>query len=457
MLPRREMQKVQSLDHRELRPLIRLILALTLSIGLALPAAAQGLIRDSEIERTLKLLSVPIYKAAGVNPNSITMFIVNDRSLNAFVAGGRNIFLNTGLIIELATPAELQGVIAHELGHITGGHLARRNIKLRNARGPALLGLLAGIAVGAAGGGAAGIAVAAGSQGALLRDVLRHTRSEEASADQAAMTYLDRAKINPEGLQKVFERFRSQQAFAVGNIDPYIITHPLSSQRLQLIERRVAEIGIENRETPPEHLYWHARMRAKLDGFLNPPQLVLNKLADEPETEFTHYAKAIALRRISPGEAMAHIDKLFEYRPNAPFYIELKGQILFEGGKPREAAPLYRQAAALEPNEPLIKAGLGRALLAFNEPAADTEALKVLKEARSVDMADASALRDLATAYSRAGDYGMASLATAERLALRGDTKDALIHARRASSVLPEGSPGWLRAQDILSLKVDDE
>lgn len=450
------MQRTQSLEAKEYHLLIRFILAISLfltSIGLA---NAQGLIRDAEVERTLRMLSEPIYKAAGVPPQSISMYIVNDRSINAFVAGGKNIFLNTGLIIELETTAELQGVIAHELGHITGGHLARRSIKMRNARGPALLGLLAGIAAGAAGGGAAASAIIAGSQGALIRDVLRHSRSEEAAADQAAMTYLDRANVDPTGLRRVFERFKGQEVFTLGNVDPYAITHPLTTQRMQLLQRRINEIGVENREPPPEHKYWHSRMRAKLEGFLDAPRLVLAKLEDKPETEFTHYAKAIALRQLSPDEAMAHIDALFDYRPNDPFYIELKGQILFEAGKPREAAPLYRRAAELAPNEPLIKAGLGRSLLAFNEPAADAEALLVLQEARRGDMADAAALRDLATAYSRAGNYGMASLATAERLALRGRTEDALIHARRASAMLPEGSPAWLRAQDILSLSPEN-
>ncbi|MEM8791420.1 MAG: M48 family metalloprotease [Pseudomonadota bacterium] len=437
--------------------MIRLILAFTLSIAAALPASAQGLIRDAEIEGTLKMLSLPIYKAAGVNPNSISMYIVNDRSLNAFVAGGRNIFMNTGLIIELAEPAELQGVIAHELGHITGGHLARRNIKLRNAQGPALLGLLAGIAVGAAGGGAAGAAIAAGSQGAVIRDVLRHTRSEEASADQAALTYLDRANIDPSGLQRVFERFRGQEVFAVGNIDPYIITHPLSSQRMQLIERRVDEIGVDGRAPPPEHTYWHSRMRAKLDGFLSNPKRVLERLEDEPEDEMSLYAKSVALHRIpSPREAVNAIDRLIALRPNDPYYIELKGQILFESGRATEAVPLYRRAVELAPNQPLLKAGLGRALLALNDRVADSEALNVLQDARRADMADSAALRDLATAYSRAGDYGMASLATAERFALQGRTDDALLQARRASSILPEGSPGWLRAQDILSLAPEE-
>ncbi|MEM7505959.1 MAG: M48 family metalloprotease [Pseudomonadota bacterium] len=418
----------------------------------ALPVRAQGLIRDAEIERTLRMLSDPLFQAAGLNPRSVEIFIVNDRNLNAFVAGGRRIFLNTGLLIRLETPAELQGVIAHEIGHITGGHAARRAIKARNAQGPALLGLLLGIAAAAAGGGEAAGAIIAGSQGALVRDFLRHTRGEEASADQAALTYMDRAGIDPSGLRKVFERFRGQELFTVGNIDPYAVTHPLSSQRIQLIERKISEIDPQKLQPSNETVYWHARMRAKLIGFLNNPETVLNKLEQGASGEDALYAKSVALHRVpSPGEAIAAINELIAQRPSDPFYIELKGQILHESGRSAEAAPYYRKASQLAPEEPLLKSGLGRVLLALDDPAADREALEALQAARRADFYDADGLRDLATAYARSGDNAMATLATAERLALRG-SRDAILQAKRAMRLLPEGSPGWLRAQDILSL-----
>lgn len=434
----------------------RLHLVIAVIFGFAHPAVAQGLIRDAEIEQTLAMLALPIYKAANVDPSTVEIYIVNNDSINAFVAGGKNIFLNTGLIQNLKTVPELQGVIAHELGHITGNHIQRRSIKLRNARGPALLGHLVGIAASVAGSGEAGTAIVAGSQGALLRDVLRHSRSEEATADQAALTYLDRAGIDPSGLHRVFEQFR-RQGFFSDKINPYAATHPFYKQRMQLIERRVRDAEFKSDPSPEEHVYRHTRMRAKLDGFLNDPERTLTKLDTEPETEFTLYAKAVALHRIaSLQKAIALMNKLISMRPNDPYYIELKGQILFESGQVEDAIPLYRRAIQLASDEPLLKAGLGRALLALNTDASDTEALIILQDARRIDMADAAALRDLAVAYSRAGDYGMASLSTAERLALQGRNKDAVVQARRASSILPEGSPGWFRAQDILSLALEE-
>lgn len=424
----------------------------------SLQAQARGLIRDSEIERTLRMMSEPILQAAGLTPSSVEIYILNNRALNAFVTGGRRIFLNTGLIIELETPEELQGVIAHEAGHIAGGHQARRAINLRNAEGPALVGLLVAIAAGAAAGGDAGTALAAGSQSVLQRSFLRYNRGEEASADQAGLSYLERAGIDPSGLLRVIETFRGQEVLSIGNIDPYVLTHPLGTERMALMERRVSALSGRQWPENASRDYWHARMRAKLEGFLLSEERVLNNLADEPETEFTLYAKAIALHRVpDTSNALATVDKLIAKRPNDPFYIELKGQILLESVRASEAVEYYRKAVQLAPDEPLIKAGLGRSLLQLNTGSANAEALKVLQAARDDDLADASALRDLALAYQRAGDDGMATLATAERYALDGDVKDAVRQARRAQRILKQGSPGWLRAQDILALDQDDE
>ncbi len=422
---------------------------------LVLPGAASALslVRDAEIERTLNRMSTPIFQAAGLDPSSVEILMVNDRSMNAFVAGGRRIFLNTGLMTELETPEELLGVIAHETGHIVGGHEARRAINLRNAQGPALIGLLAGIAAGVAGGGEAAAAIAGGTQGILGRTLLRYNRAEEASADQAALSFLERADIDPNGLLEVLEQFRGQEVLAIGNLDPYVLTHPLSTERMSLIERRVGALSGHAWPADPDRTYWHDRLRAKLAGFLEDPARVLARVEREPETEFTLYERAIALHRLpDPDAAAAAADRLIAMRPNDPFYLELKGQILLESGRAEQAIPAYRAAVRLAPNEPLLKAGLGRALLQSNDPAENAEALVVLQEARRDDLADASALRDLATAYDRAGDRGMATLATAERYALVGDVDSAVSLARRASGILPQGSPGWLRAQDILAL-----
>ncbi|HUF57401.1 MAG TPA: M48 family metalloprotease, partial [Thermohalobaculum sp.] len=412
-----------------LNPLKVLSVAAVLMASVA-EAGAASLVRDAEIERTLDMEAAPILGAAGISPESTEIYIVNDDALNAFVAGGRNLFLNTGLLMELETAGELQGVIAHEVGHIAGGHLAVRGEALRNMRGPALVGALLAVAAGAAGGGgAAASAIISGSQTAVTRSLLSFSRGQEAAADQAALGYLEQAGIGPEGMLEVLEHFRGQEVFLSGNQDPYVLTHPLSSERMQLVERRAAELA--GRFTPdPATAYWHGRMRAKLKGFLEDPQRVLDDLEGAPASEETLLAQAVALHRLArTGEALAAVDWLIATRPSDPYYVELKGQILFESGRPAEAAAAYRQALALAPDEPLIAAGLGRALLALNTPESDAEALRVLEQAQRADGTDPAGMRDLALAYGRAGDDGMATLATAERFALEGRLEDAQLHA----------------------------
>ncbi|MEM9783428.1 MAG: M48 family metalloprotease [Pseudomonadota bacterium] len=422
-------------------------------------ARAFSLIRDAEIERTVSMLTRPILRAASVPNSSVQVYLINDSGLNAFVAGGRNMFLHTGLLSTLDKPEELQGVIAHEIGHITGGHLARRQIALDEARGPALLGMLLGVAAAAAGAGGAGLAAGLGLSSATTRSFLRFNRAEEAAADQAALVYMERAGINPVGLQNVLARFRGQEVLTFGSLDPYTQTHPLTTDRMQLIDdaaRRAAE-----REWPrdPEVDYWHARMRAKIQGFLSNPRRVLNTTGRLPgdglpqADEIALYREAIALHRLpDPDAALRAVDRLVATRPRDAFYHELRGQILFETGRAEDAVPSYRRAVELAPDAPLLKTGLGRVLLALETPAADAEALSVLEAARREDTADAAGMRDLAVAYDRAGRRDLATLVTAERLALIGRRSEAIRFAGQASRLLQEGSPGWLRAQDILAM-----
>ncbi len=421
-------------------------------------ARGRTLIRDAEIEQTLKRMSVPLFQAAGIPPSSVNIYIIRDPSMNAFVAGGRNIFLHTGLLMELETPEELLGVMAHEIGHLAGGHQALRAINVRNAEGPALLGLLLGVGIGVAGGGEAGAATAAAVQGAIIRKFLSNTRAQEASADQAALTYLARAGIDPKGLQKVIEMFRGQEVLSIGSVDPYILTHPLSTNRLALIDRRVGEAEGRTFAPDPEREYWHGRMRAKLAGFLRPTGRALRDVEGKPDTEAVLMQRAVAYHRMrDTGKALAAVDRLIAAKPNDAFYQELKGQILLESNRAEEAIPYYRRAVRLAPHIPLMKAGLGRALLQPDRPKLNAEALRILKDARTGDLADVSALRDLSTAYQRAGETGMATLASAERYALSGDKKSAVTLAKRAISILANGSPGWLRAQDILRLDQNNE
>jgi predicted Zn-dependent protease len=430
----------------QVAPVLTVLFALLL-LALAGPLRAQGLIRDAELEHALRQVAGPILTAGGMGNGSVEIMVLNDRKPNAFVVDGRHVFIHSGLLTRLDDPAELQAVIAHELAHITNGHIARRAGNYRGARTAAGLGLALGLAVAAAGGADAGVGLAAGAQSAAMRNFLAHTRAEEMAADTTAIRTMAAAGVDPAAMLRVMELFRGQEALSPGRQDPYVRTHPLWRDRLRAIEAQAAAWTGPAR-ADPETVYWYGRARAKLDGFLDNPSRVLRRVGNDPG-ELATLARAIALhRQPDVARALAEADRLIAMRPDDPWYYELRGQILLESGNARAAVAAYGRAAALAPREPLIRAGLGRAQLAAGDPAAARETLET---ARARDPRDPRLLRDLGMAYARTGQDGMASLVTAERHALAGRWTDARLHAERAAGQLPRGSTGWQRAEDILA------
>ena len=426
-------------------------LCLVAALSHAFTASARSLIRDSEIEHTLQMMMDPLSDAAGLPRDEIKLFIIADKSLNAFSSGGRSMFLHTGLLQTLETPEELMAVMAHETGHVTAGHLIRRIAAFEQAQTQSIITTIIGVAAAAAGAGIGGVALGTGAGQLAKRDLLRFTRSQEASADQASVVYMTRAGIDPEAALKVLERLEREQAYLIGNIDPYTLTHPLSRERIELLRQNVSKSPALGEKASREIAYWHARMRAKLDGFIDPPRD--NGQAWKTMDEIDLYREAVNLHRLpAPDRAVAAVDRLISMRPQDPYYRELKGQILLESGRGPDSVAPYRAALERAPGDALISSGLGEALLSVKSADADAEALTILEKAAIADPFDAGLRRPLAVAYSRAGNEGMATVVTAERMALSGRLRDAEVQARRAQSLLPEGSPGWLRADDVLAL-----
>ena len=414
-------------------------------------AQAQGIIRDAEIERALARIANPILAAAGLSPGQVNIYMVDDPELNAFVAGGNNLFINAGLMRKLGTIDQLQAVIAHEAGHIAGGHIARRNEQIRAAQRKGGIGALLALAAAVGGNADLGLAVGLLSQEVALRDLLKHSRGEEAAADQAGLRYMISAGAEPRAIMEVMDLFRGQDILSEKYSDPYTRTHPLWNRRIRLIEDRVASAPRGKPRSDAE-IYVHRRMVAKFDGFIGNPRQTLRKYQDD-KSEIGALARAAAYHRLpDPRRALASADALIKARPQDPYYHELRGQFLLEVGRAAEAVTSYRRAAQLAPKEPLILAGLGHALVAVDSPQATREALDVLTRAAAREKSDPGILRNLAVVHARLGNQGQASLATAERFALQGRVRDADIHATRAAAQLPEGSPGWHRAQDILRI-----
>lgn len=415
-------------------------------------AAARGqeFIRDAEIEETIRALGAPLFSMAGLTPASVRVYIVNDSSLNAFVAGGQNIFINTGLLLATDNPNQLVGVIAHETGHISGGHLARTHDALKDASAQTILSfVLAGAAAVAGQGQAAGALLAGGSQVAQ-RSILTYSRVQEASADQAALHFLDSTGQSAQGLLDFFQKLGDQEALLTSNQDPYVRTHPLTRERVATVASHVARSRASNNADPPDMVAAHARVKAKLAAFLESPTQTYRKYPKDDRSVPARYAHAIALHKQRRfDEAIAKVDELISEAPGDPYFHELKGQILLEAGQPETAIGPYTEAVRLYPDEVLLRLGLGQAQVSAKSEAFLDDALDNLQRAVRLAPRDPTAWRWLAQAYGRKGDVANASLATAERYVLLGQYRDAINLATRAERMLPAGSPAQLRAQDI--------
>jgi predicted Zn-dependent protease len=442
------------------RKVARRAIGLGMSLVLALAPVAEAeaqqaggvrLIRDAEIEATLRAYVDPIFTAAGLDASVVQVHIIENQQINAFVSNGMQVFVNTGLLTMAKTPNQVIGVFAHETGHIEGGHLARRKEEMENATIEAIVGLLAGVAVGvASGNGGAGVGAATLGQGIAQRDLLQYSQAQEGSADQAAFRLLEATHQSPRGLVDFFRMLWRQEALSTLNQDPYLRTHPLTASRIDAAEAALARSPYANAKDSPEMMTRHQRMLAKLNGYLLPLDRVMTIYPETDQSVPARYARAIAYFRVSrTDEALALMDSLLKESPQDPFFIEQKAQILFDRGRIKEALPLYEQALDLAPDEPLIRLELGEAQveaedLQFLKPALDN-----LKEVVRLEPKNAHAFHLLATVYGRSGDEPMANLAQAEEFLARGKNKEAKAFADRAMQGLKEGSPGYLRAQDI--------
>jgi predicted Zn-dependent protease len=432
------------------------LIAVAVALAPACKASAQArslsLIRDAETEHIIRVLATPVWQAAGLSPDAVSIHIVNDPSLNAFVAGGQHIFLHTGLLERVTSPRQLIGVIAHETGHIAGGHLARGEEAIRDAMGTALLSILLGAAAVVAGGGNAGPAVVAGGQHLAERSYLQFSRTQESQADQAAISYLDQVGMSSRGLVEFLKVLGDQEALLISRQDPYVRTHPISRERIDALSTRVNASPNANREASPEQVAMLRRVQAKLIGFLQPLGTTLQRYPESDTSAAARYARAIAYYRIPQLErALPLMDSLISEAPNDPYYLEMKAQMLFENGRAREAIPLLERAVALAPHEPLLRYALGQAQISTEDAALVKPAISNLEVAVRDDPSNASVWYQLAIAYGRDGNLGMAHLASAERAIRVGRYVDARQQAERARQKLPPGSAAGLRADDIIA------
>jgi predicted Zn-dependent protease len=432
--------------------------ALLLAMSAWQPALAQedddaqiSALRDTETELLFKDISRPLIQAAGLDPNSVSVVLLNDPEINAFVATGQTVYIQSGLLIAADNVNQLQGVIAHELGHVAGGH----SIRFREGEGQAskisIATMILGALAMAAGAGGAGMGVMAMGQQAATSKLLAFSRAQEATADQAGASYLSKAGISGKGMLDFFAKLQNEEyRLAIYDTDSYARTHPLSSERIQALEQLLKKDPAWSKPPDPALDARFQRVKAKLIGFVDPKHAV-QKYPESDQSVPAHYARAYAYHVGGyPDKALSEADALLKTNPHDPFFLELKGQILLESGKPVDAIPLLREATTASGNAPLIAAMLGHALVATDDPKNFPEAKQVLKAAIVRDDDDPFAWYQLGVIYASEGDEGRAALATAERSTLENNPKLALASAQLAMKGIPQGSPDWLRAQDIV-------
>lgn len=416
-------------------------------------ASALSLLRDDEIENAIRLYAMPVWKAAGLDVSVIKVHLVNDPSLNAFVAGGQRIFINSGLLIRANSPDEVIGVLAHETGHITGGHLARTQDAMSKASTTAILTYLMGAAAMAAGQAQAGAAIMASAQDFAGRTFLSYSRSQEAAADQAAIRMLRATGQSPKGLRDFMNILAVQEASSSIRQSLYYRSHPLSRERVDTLDRAILDSPFAGVPPRPELVKLHARIKAKLQGFLYRPESTFGRYPPSDTSIPARYARAIAHHQeASTEKALAVVDSLIADEPENPYFHELKGQILFESGFVEKAVPPYRQAVALRPNAPLIRVALGQSLVASNDPSHYPLAIRNLEMALRQEPENSQAWHQLSLAYGKTDQIGMAVLATAERYLRVGMVMDARLQADRAMERLEEDTPSWNRARDIMEI-----
>ncbi|MBV9527052.1 MAG: M48 family metalloprotease [Sphingomonas sp.] len=412
--------------------------------------AQMAALRDTETELLFKDISRPLVQAAGLDPNNVNIVLLNDPEINSFVATGQTVYVQSGLLIAADNVNQLQGVIAHELGHIAGGHSVRFHEGEGQATKISVATLILGALAMAAGAGEAGMGLMMAGQQVAMGHLLAFSRTQEASADQAAATYLSKSHISGKGLLDFFAKLQNEE-YRLGNYetDDYASTHPLSADRIQALEQLLKKDPAWSKPPDPALDARFQRVKAKLIGFVDPKHAV----SKYPETDLSvpaHYARAYAYHVGGYADkALAEADALLKTSPNDPFFLELKGQILLETGKPADAIAPLREATQRSGNAPLIASMLGHALVATEDTKNFAEAKRVLKDAVVRDDDNPFAWYQLGIIYENEGDEGRAALATAERSSLENDPKLALASANLAMKGIPSGTPDWLRAQDI--------
>jgi predicted Zn-dependent protease len=445
---------------RPLRPAALLAVAALLApLAAPVPANAQSILRDAETEAMFADMAAPLVRAAGMDPKTVKVVLINDDEINAFTAGGQTIYVNSGLLAAADNANQVQGVIAHELGHVADGHVVLAGAGMKPAFGIQILSMVLGIAAAAAGGGEAAAGIMAAGQQAALGNYLAYSRTTEATADATGAKFLRQAGITGQGMLDFFKKLQAEEAYwsATGKLDPFMQNHPLTGERIADLTADIQASPAFHTAPDPALNVRFLRVRAKLQGYVAPAKDTLAKYPASDRSVYARYARAYAYHKAGyPQQADAEATALVTAQPDDPYFQEIRGQILLEAGRPRDALAPLRRATEGSGDSPLIATTLGHALIATEDKANYPEAVRVLRVAVTRDDDNPFGWYQLGQAYSLQGDDARAALATAEQASLTGNAKLAAYTARAAMAGIPANSADWLRAQDIAMTAQND-
>src|SRR5438128_3310281 len=356
-----------------------------MSAALAEQEKGPPIIRDTEAEQLLREYTRPILRSAGLEKQNIQVVILNEKVFNAFVADGRRIFVNYGALMQAETPNQIIGVLAHETGHLAGGHLSKLREQLAQAQTQMIIAMLLGagaMVAGARSGNSnsglanAGAAAIAAPQEMIRRTLISYVRQQEENADRAGVKFLTATGQSAKGMYETFKRFSNDSLFAARGADPYLQSHPMPAERVAALEELARSSPYWEAKDDAALQLRHDMMRAKTSAFMEQQDTVMRRYPPSNDSLPARYARAIVTYRHGDlRSAIAQIDALIQEQPNNPYFYELRGQALLEGGRPAEAVPTLRKAVALSHNAPLIEMLLGQALVASNNNAFTDEAI----------------------------------------------------------------------------------
>src|ERR1700710_2900353 len=459
--------EIRSASRSKISRLIAAITAVALAVApvsaLAQENRGPPLLRDTEIEQLLRDYTRPILRTAGLEKQNIQVVIINEASFNAFVADGRRIFVNYGALMKSDTPNQIIGVLAHETGHLAGGHLAKMREQLAQAQTQMIIAMLLGagaIVAGARSGNSnsglsnVGAAAISAPQEVIQRTLLSYVRQQEENADRAGVKFLTATGQSAKGMYETFKRFTNDSLFSAQGSDPYVQSHPMPAERVAALEELARSSPYWDKKDDAALQLRHDMVRAKISAFMERQDTVYRRYPLSSDSLPARYARAIATYRHGDlRSAVAQIDALIQQQPANPYFYELRGQALLEGGKPAEAIAPLRKAVQLSNNAPLIEMLLGQALVASDNKAYTEEAIAILRAAVTRETEAPLGYSQLAMAYGRKGHYAKADLASAQAAFLRGDNKTARDLASRAKTRFAIGTPGWVKADDIVTAK----